>query len=285
MGAGRPTKGLAGEVPAEHRRSASLPFAGHASARWHDTRDPAGLRPPAGSALPCQYRGTRRPHIVADQPSLPVLGRGRAAETSAGRVGAREDRPGPLPPQRRAGSAAGAPAGRAAGGTAGTGLGRCGACGRNAPDHGREREREMRRYAMALFGLVGYVLIKLDFEPAPLLLGFVLGPMLEENLRRAMIISRGDATVFLTHPLSLALLLISAAHGAGRRQLRRARAQGLHLHRHDLLGVHRADQHEAAPQSQAGPPARPLWRNDGGRGRRAPGAEQAGMPGAGSSTA
>ena len=66
-------------------------------------------------------------------------------------------------------------------------------------------------YAMALFGLVGYALIKLDFEPAPLLLGFVLGPMLEENLRRAMIISRGDATVFVTHPLSLALLLVSAA--------------------------------------------------------------------------
>src|SRR5687767_13615480 len=66
-------------------------------------------------------------------------------------------------------------------------------------------------YAMALFGLVGWVLIKLDFEPAPLLLGFVLGPMLEENLRRAMIISRGDATVFVTHPLGLALLLVSAA--------------------------------------------------------------------------
>ena len=51
-------------------------------------------------------------------------------------------------------------------------------------------------------------------------------------------------------------------HGAGRRQLRRARAQGLYLHRHDLLGVHRADQHEAAPQGQAGPPAQPLWRGD-----------------------
>jgi putative tricarboxylic transport membrane protein len=66
-------------------------------------------------------------------------------------------------------------------------------------------------YAMALFGLVGYVLIKLNFEPAPLLLGFVLGPMLEENLRRAMIISRGSVAVFVTHPLSLGLLLISAA--------------------------------------------------------------------------
>jgi putative tricarboxylic transport membrane protein len=66
-------------------------------------------------------------------------------------------------------------------------------------------------YGMALFGLVGYLLIKLDFEPAPLLLGFVLGPMLEENLRRAMIISRGDPSVFVTHPLSLVLLLLSAA--------------------------------------------------------------------------
>lgn len=66
-------------------------------------------------------------------------------------------------------------------------------------------------FAMALFGGVGYMLVKLDFEPAPLLLGFVLGPMLEENLRRAMTISRGDATVFVTHPLSLGLLVCSAA--------------------------------------------------------------------------
>jgi putative tricarboxylic transport membrane protein len=66
-------------------------------------------------------------------------------------------------------------------------------------------------FMMALFGLVGYGLIKLDFEPAPLLLGFVLGPMLEENLRRAMLLSRGDATVFVTQPLSLALLVVSLA--------------------------------------------------------------------------
>jgi putative tricarboxylic transport membrane protein len=59
--------------------------------------------------------------------------------------------------------------------------------------------------------VIGYALIKLDFEPAPLLLGFVLGPMLEENLRRAMLLSRGDATVFVTQPLSLGLLLASAA--------------------------------------------------------------------------
>ena len=66
-------------------------------------------------------------------------------------------------------------------------------------------------FMMALFGIVGYGLIKLDFEPAPLLLGFVLGPMLEENLRRAMVLSRGSPAVFVTHPLSLGLLMISLA--------------------------------------------------------------------------
>ena len=47
--------------------------------------------------------------------------------------------------------------------------------------------------------------------PAPLLLGFVLGPLLEENLRRAMILGRGDPTVFLTRPISLGLLLVTVA--------------------------------------------------------------------------
>jgi putative tricarboxylic transport membrane protein len=66
-------------------------------------------------------------------------------------------------------------------------------------------------FMMALFGVIGYALIKLDFEPAPLLLGFVLGPMLEENLRRAMLLSRGSPSVFVTHPLSLGLLVVAAA--------------------------------------------------------------------------
>jgi TctA family transporter len=61
-------------------------------------------------------------------------------------------------------------------------------------------------YAIAFFGVVGYALVKLGCEPAPLLLGFVLGPLLEEHLRRAMIISRGDPMIFLTRPLSAALL-------------------------------------------------------------------------------
>jgi TctA family transporter len=63
---------------------------------------------------------------------------------------------------------------------------------------------------MALFGLLGYALLKLGFEPAPMLLGFVLGPMMEENLRRALAVSRGDASVFITRPISAVLLAISA---------------------------------------------------------------------------
>ncbi len=65
-------------------------------------------------------------------------------------------------------------------------------------------------YTMALFGVVGYVLVKLDCEPAPLLLGFVIGPMLEEYLRRAMLISRGDPMVFVTRPISATLLAFAA---------------------------------------------------------------------------
>jgi TctA family transporter len=62
---------------------------------------------------------------------------------------------------------------------------------------------------MALFGVVGYVLSKLDCEPAPLLLGFILGPMMEEYLRRAMLLSRGDPMVFVERPISAALLGLS----------------------------------------------------------------------------
>jgi TctA family transporter len=62
----------------------------------------------------------------------------------------------------------------------------------------------------ALFGFIGYTFIKLEVEPAPLLLGFVLGPMMEENLRRALLLSRGDPVVFFTRPISLTLLIITA---------------------------------------------------------------------------
>ncbi|SDN41438.1 tripartite tricarboxylate transporter permease [Ensifer sp. YR511] len=56
------------------------------------------------------------------------------------------------------------------------------------------------------FGLLGYLFNRLGCEPAPLLLGFILGPMMEVYMRRALLLSKGDATVFFTHPLSLALL-------------------------------------------------------------------------------
>jgi TctA family transporter len=58
----------------------------------------------------------------------------------------------------------------------------------------------------AFFGLIGVLFAKLECEPAPLLLGFVLGPMMEENLRRALLLSRGDPTVFATRPISAGLL-------------------------------------------------------------------------------
>ena len=64
-------------------------------------------------------------------------------------------------------------------------------------------------YAIAFFGIVGYLLIRFGCEPAPLLLGFVLGPLLEEHLRRAMIISRGDPSIFITRPISATLLLLA----------------------------------------------------------------------------
>jgi putative tricarboxylic transport membrane protein len=65
-------------------------------------------------------------------------------------------------------------------------------------------------YAGALFAVVGYVFHKLGCEPAPLLLGFILGPMMEENLRRALLLSRGDWTTFMSRPLSAGLLMAAA---------------------------------------------------------------------------
>jgi TctA family transporter len=65
-------------------------------------------------------------------------------------------------------------------------------------------------YVTVAFGFLGYVFAKLECEPAPLILGFVLGPLMEENLRRAMLLSRGDPTVFVTRPLSLTMLVVAA---------------------------------------------------------------------------
>ncbi|MEC3764887.1 MULTISPECIES: tripartite tricarboxylate transporter permease [Cupriavidus] len=65
-------------------------------------------------------------------------------------------------------------------------------------------------FQTAAFGVIGYLFIKLRCEPAPLLLGFVLGPMMEENFRRSLLLSRGDFSVFVTRPLSLGLLIAAA---------------------------------------------------------------------------
>jgi len=82
-------------------------------------------------------------------------------------------------------------------------------------------------YMTAVLGVLGYVLLKLRFEPAPLLLGFVLGPMIEENLRRAMLLSRGDPSTFIERPISAvvlglcAALLLWTAYAALKRGLKR----------------------------------------------------------------
>ncbi len=66
-------------------------------------------------------------------------------------------------------------------------------------------------YLMAGFGVLGYIFAKLECEPAPMLLGFILGPMMEEYLRRAMTLSRGDPTVFVTRPISAIMLGLAVA--------------------------------------------------------------------------
>jgi TctA family transporter len=62
-------------------------------------------------------------------------------------------------------------------------------------------------WMVGIFGFIGYLFIKLGTEPAPLLLGFILGPMMEEYLRRALLLSRGDWSVFITRPISAGLLM------------------------------------------------------------------------------
>ena len=64
---------------------------------------------------------------------------------------------------------------------------------------------------MAGFGVFGYMLKKLECEPAPMILGFILGPMMEGHMQRALLIARGDFTVFIREPISAALLFVSAA--------------------------------------------------------------------------
>jgi putative tricarboxylic transport membrane protein len=71
------------------------------------------------------------------------------------------------------------------------------------------KNTEFDIYFMALFGFLGYIFTKLGCEPAPMLLAFILGPLMEEYLRRAMLLSRGDPTVFLRRPISATLLTLA----------------------------------------------------------------------------
>ena len=61
-------------------------------------------------------------------------------------------------------------------------------------------------FITAVFGLLGYIFMRLEMDAAPLMLGFILGPMLEENFRRALLLSRGSFTTFVTRPISGSLL-------------------------------------------------------------------------------
>ena len=66
-------------------------------------------------------------------------------------------------------------------------------------------------FVMVVFGVLGYLMRKFGYEPAPLVLAFVLGPMLENNLRKSLILSHGDFTIFVERPISAACLLFAAA--------------------------------------------------------------------------
>jgi len=66
-------------------------------------------------------------------------------------------------------------------------------------------------FITATFGFIGYLFLRLDLDAAPLMLGFILGPMLEENFRRALLLSRGSFVPFITRPISGTLIGIIAA--------------------------------------------------------------------------
>jgi putative tricarboxylic transport membrane protein len=71
------------------------------------------------------------------------------------------------------------------------------------------KNTEFDIYLMALFGVLGYLFSKLGCEPAPMLLAFILGPLMEEYLRRAMLLSRGNPWVFVQRPISATLLVLA----------------------------------------------------------------------------
>jgi putative tricarboxylic transport membrane protein len=86
---------------------------------------------------------------------------------------------------------------------------------------------EMDLYIMLLFGVVGYLMRKFEYEPAPLVLAFVLSPILEDAMRQSLIISSGSLSIFVTRPIAagflfLAVLLLASALLPGVRSRRNA---------------------------------------------------------------
>ena len=128
-------------------------------------------------------------------------------------------------------------------------------------------------WMVGVFGLIGYVFIKLGCEPAPLLLGFILGPMMEENLRRALLLSRGDWSVLVTRPLSAGLLCRGPAggdrgaaldQGQARGSVRRGVTHRSRPRKKKLSGAgYRCRVHPASGRMQAGRTAPGLRRTPG----------------------
>ena len=87
--------------------------------------------------------------------------------------------------------------------------------------HLQREQQRVRIYLAAIFGVLGFVWVKLGFSPTPMLLGFVLGPLMEEHLRRAMLMARGDVSVFVTRPISLGFIVATALMLSRRRRRRR----------------------------------------------------------------
>ena len=71
----------------------------------------------------------------------------------------------------------------------------------------RQQHRRSRSISPRFFGVIGFLWMQARLQPAPMLLGFVLGPMMEEHLRRAMLMSNGDPSVFFTRPISLGFII------------------------------------------------------------------------------
>jgi len=82
-------------------------------------------------------------------------------------------------------------------------------------------------YLMFLFGILGYFMRRNDFPAAPMVLGFILGPMADDNFRRAMIITGGDLSPFFTRPISIILWLLTLAVVLGRSTLFRKMLRSL----------------------------------------------------------